>query len=62
MSQPSLRVAGALVVDADGRIFFQMRSAQRKLFPNTWDVVGGDAKPGETVGAALAREITEKTG
>jgi hypothetical protein len=29
-----LRVTGALVVDDDGRIFFQRRSPTRKLFPN----------------------------
>ncbi|MEU7903929.1 NUDIX domain-containing protein [Actinoplanes sp. NPDC049118] len=57
-----LRVAGALVVDDDGRIFFQRRSAQRKLFPNAWDIVGGHLEPGETVGDALQREILEETG
>jgi isopentenyldiphosphate isomerase len=31
-----LRVTGALVVDGDGRIFFQRRSPTRKLFPNSW--------------------------
>jgi 8-oxo-dGTP diphosphatase len=28
-------------VDDVGRIFFQRRSARRKLFPDTWDIVGG---------------------
>ncbi|GAA2494418.1 NUDIX hydrolase [Winogradskya humida] len=62
MSQEPLRVAAALVVGADNRIFFQKRSAQRKLFPNSWDVVGGHLEPGETVAEALAREIHEETG
>ena len=57
-----LAVAGALVVRDDGRIFFQRRSAQRKLFPNTWDIVGGHVEPGETVTQALAREVLEETG
>lgn len=57
-----LRVAGALVVGEDGRIFFQKRSAQRKLFPNTWDIVGGHLEPGETVAEALRREVLEETG
>jgi 8-oxo-dGTP diphosphatase len=63
-SQPHerLRVAGALIVDDDGRIFFQRRSPQRKLFPDTWDIVGGHLEGGETVEEALAREITEETG
>jgi 8-oxo-dGTP diphosphatase len=57
-----LRVAGALVVDDDGRLFFQRRSPQRRLFPNVWDVVGGHVEPGETVEQALYREVREETG
>ncbi|WP_305787320.1 NUDIX hydrolase [Symbioplanes lichenis] len=62
MSSEPLRVAAALVLDEAGRIFFQMRSPSRKLFPNSWDVVGGHLEPGETVEEALAREIQEETG
>jgi 8-oxo-dGTP diphosphatase len=61
MSKP-LRVAGALVVDDTGRIFFQKRSATRTLFPNTWDVVGGHVEPGETLQDTLRREVAEETG
>ena len=57
-----LRCAGALVVDDEGRIFFQRRSPHRKLFPNSWDIVGGHLDPGETVEDALRREVTEETG
>ena len=57
-----LRVAGALIVDDDGRIFFQRRSPHRRLFPDTWDIVGGHLEGDETVTEALAREITEETG
>jgi 8-oxo-dGTP diphosphatase len=49
-------------VDDDGRIFFQKRSATRKLFPDTWDIVGGHVEAGETVDEALRREIAEETG
>jgi 8-oxo-dGTP diphosphatase len=55
-------VAGALVVDDAGRIFFQKRSATRKLFPNTWDVVGGHVEAGEALEDTLRREISEETG
>jgi 8-oxo-dGTP pyrophosphatase MutT (NUDIX family) len=55
-------VAGALVVDDAGRIFFQKRSATRTLFPNTWDVVGGHVEAGETLEDALRREMAEETG
>jgi 8-oxo-dGTP diphosphatase len=57
-----LRCAGALIVDDDGRIFIQRRSAGRRLFPDTWDIVGGHVEAGETVQEALAREVTEETG
>jgi 8-oxo-dGTP pyrophosphatase MutT (NUDIX family) len=62
VSPEPLLAAGALVVDDDGRIFFQRRSAQRKLFPNAWDIVGGHLEPGENLGDALRREIFEETG
>ncbi|WP_329105979.1 NUDIX domain-containing protein [Micromonospora sp. NBC_01699] len=62
MPTDPLRCAGALIVDDDGRIFFQRRSPQRKLFPDTWDIVGGHLEPGEEVEDALYREVTEETG
>lgn len=61
MPEP-LRVAAALIVDDDGRFFFQRRSAQRRLFPNLWDVVGGHLEGDESVYEALDREVTEETG
>ncbi len=40
----------------------QRRTASRRLFPDSWDLVGGHLDPGEPILAALAREITEETG
>lgn len=62
MSTEPLRCAGALIVDDDGRIFFQRRSPERRLFPNTWDIAGGHLEPGEQVEDALRREVHEETG
>lgn len=62
VSTEPLRCAGALIVDDDGRLFFQRRSADRRLFPNCWDIVGGHLEPGEDVDDALRREVTEETG
>nr|WP_106585260.1 NUDIX domain-containing protein [Murinocardiopsis flavida] len=55
-------VAGAVVIDGAGRAFTQRRSLQRRLFPGCWDAVGGHVEPGETMVAALRREIAEETG
>lgn len=51
-----------MIVDDDGRIFIQRRSPDRRLFPNTWDIVGGHVESGETVEEALYREVQEETG
>jgi len=62
VGQEPLRCAGALIIDDEGRIFVQRRSPERKLFPNTWDIVGGHVEPGESVDEALRREVEEETG
>ena len=51
-----------MIVDDDGRVFIQRRSASRRLFPDTWDIVGGHVEPGETIEEALHREVHEETG
>ena len=53
---------GAVILNGRGEAFAQKRSADRRLFPGAWDVVGGHVEPGETLLAALAREVTEETG
>jgi len=62
VSDEPLRVAAALVLDDDGRVFVQRRSPDRRLFPNCWDVVGGHIEPGGSVEDALRREVNEETG
>ncbi|MEV2261988.1 NUDIX domain-containing protein [Streptomyces anulatus] len=56
------RVVGALIRDPYDRIFVQRRSADRRLFPGCWDVVGGAVEEGESLLDALRREIAEETG
>jgi 8-oxo-dGTP pyrophosphatase MutT (NUDIX family) len=62
VSVEPLRCAAGVVVDDDGRVFIQRRSPTRKLFPDTWDIVGGHLEPGESVDEALRREVEEETG
>ncbi|GIF69792.1 hypothetical protein Ais01nite_78270 [Asanoa ishikariensis] len=62
MSVEPMRCAAGVIVDDDGRVFIQRRSPTRKLFPDTWDIVGGHLEPGESVEEALYREVTEETG
>ncbi|MFC0628142.1 GNAT family N-acetyltransferase [Kribbella deserti] len=59
---PELDCVGALIQDARGRVFVQRRTAERRLLPGIWDIVGGHLEPGETPAQALAREIEEETG
>jgi RimJ/RimL family protein N-acetyltransferase len=60
MAEPDC--VGALVRDADNRVFAHRRSPDRRLYPGIWDIVGGHVEPGETAEQALAREIAEETG
>ncbi|ANZ43127.1 NTP pyrophosphohydrolase [Lentzea guizhouensis] len=62
MAPGEVWVVGAVVLDPAGRAFAQFRGARRRLFPSTWDIVGGHVEPGETVLGALHREIAEETG
>ncbi|MFC9067084.1 MULTISPECIES: NUDIX hydrolase [Streptomyces] len=57
-----LWAVGAVVLNGRGEVFAQRRSAARRLFPDTWDLIGGHVEPGETLLAALVREVAEETG
>lgn len=61
MGEPLVCVA-ALIFDPRDRLFMVRRAADRSLFPNSWDVVGGHVEPGESPRAALDREVHEETG
>ncbi|MEU8844329.1 NUDIX domain-containing protein, partial [Streptomyces roseus] len=53
---------GAVILNRDGKAFAQRRSPHRRLFPDTWDIVGGHVEVGESLLEALAREVREETG
>ncbi|MFJ3175781.1 NUDIX hydrolase [Streptomyces roseus] len=53
---------GAVILNRDGKAFAQRRSPHRRLFPDSWDIVGGHVEAGESLLEALAREVREETG
>ncbi|TWG06494.1 NUDIX domain-containing protein [Streptomyces brevispora] len=58
----TLWTVGAVILNEDGAAFAQKRSPDRRLFPDTWDIVGGHVEAGEPLLNALAREVEEETG
>jgi 8-oxo-dGTP diphosphatase len=57
-----ISVVGALILNAQGRVFVHRRGPERRFLPGGWDVVGGHVQPGETLLEGLARELEEETG
>ena len=56
------KCVGALILNSEGKVFLQRRSATRRMFPGVWDIVGGHVEEGESAQEALRREIEEETG
>jgi 8-oxo-dGTP diphosphatase len=55
-------VVGAVIINGRQQAFVQKRAANRHLFPNCWDLIGGHVEAGERLAEALQREIREETG
>lgn len=62
VSTQRLMCVGAMIFDDYGRLFLHRRAPDRRLFPNAWDIPGGHVEPGESIDAALCREVAEETG
>jgi 8-oxo-dGTP diphosphatase len=56
------RIAVVLLVDAQGRLLMQHRSADAPISPGQWGLPGGHVEPGEEPIAAAHRELLEETG
>jgi isopentenyl-diphosphate delta-isomerase type 1 len=57
------RAVHIVVLNAEGNILLQKRSAKKDLFPGWWDIsVGGHVDAGEEYDAAVARELREEMG
>ncbi len=49
-----------IIFNDQNQVFVQKRSADRKKFPNCWELVGGGVEEGETFEMVAAREIKEE--
>lgn len=61
MDQPANTV-GALFIRADGKVLLGLRAPTKKVWPSHWDTVGGRVEDGESLEAALVREVQEEAG
>ena len=61
MSKPTLLVAAAALIDADGRVLLCQRP-QGKQLAGLWEFPGGKVEAGETPEACLIRELDEELG
>jgi 8-oxo-dGTP pyrophosphatase MutT (NUDIX family) len=55
-------VVNGIIFDAQQRILVLRRAPDLAFLPSHWDLPGGHVEPGESLGAALRREILEETG
>ena len=61
MSRTPVDVAVGVLVDADGRFLLTSRPLG-KVYAGYWEFPGGKLEPGESVEAALGRELHEELG
>lgn len=57
-----VEVAVAVMLRADGREFLLAQRPEGKVYAGYWEFPGGKVEPGETVRAALIRELQEELG
>ena len=54
-----VEIANGILVDR-GRILLGFRSPHRSAYPSVWDLTGGHVEVGESIEAALVRELREE--
>src|SRR5947209_4750272 len=59
--RPITEVAVGVLISADGQFLLAQRPAD-KTYPGYWEFPGGKLEPGESVEAALMRELDEELG
>ena len=53
------QIVGGLPI-RDGKVMLGFRARHKKVWPRTWDALGGHIEPGETPQQALVREFGEE--
>ena len=53
-------IASLLLYTKDGKVLLQHRSDDARFLPGYWGAFGGHVEPGESVEAALKRELLEE--
>lgn len=59
---PIVEVAAAVMLRADGQEFLLAQRPEGKVYAGYWEFPGGKVEPGESVRAALIRELKEELG
>jgi 8-oxo-dGTP pyrophosphatase MutT (NUDIX family) len=50
------------ILNSEGKLLCQKRSANRRLYPNCWDFPGGHVDPGDNLYNTIFKEVLEETG
>lgn len=57
------RCAVTAIIENRGRVLWNLRDDKPDIWaPNTWSLIGGQVENGETLYAAIVREVEEETG
>jgi mutator protein MutT len=62
MTTGPIITVGALLVNPDRKVLMGLRAAWKSAWPGHWDTIGGRVEGGETLEAALVREVQEEVG